>query len=173
MVLGKKKLSTAGFLGGLGGCLMAAMPVSAAVSDISGLAAGNPDVRSPMTLTRPVASSAPALIAQSSSLSEADEDRFNELLRQAQERVDDRDYRGAIGYYQQALQIDRDNARLYSGIGYLQLQQGDYQLAVENYRQAIEREPRNLPFRYGLAFSLFQAQQFEEAADVYRELIRM
>lgn len=123
----------------------------------------------------------PELLAQSeiftdvqvTELSDSEKERVGELLRDAQQNVDNENYSAAIAAYQQALSIDRNNARLYSGIGYLQFLKGDYQLAVESYRQAIDRDSRNVSFRYGLALSLYNAERYAEAADTYRAITRM
>ncbi|MEO0488965.1 MAG: tetratricopeptide repeat protein, partial [Cyanobacteria bacterium J06659_2] len=111
--------------------------------------------------------------ADDDDLSDEEKARLGELLREAQDLIDDRDYASAIAAYQQATQIDGDNPRIYSGIGYLQIQQGNYQAAAAAYRQAIDLDPRNLPFRHGLAFSLVNAGSLQEATAVYQELIRM
>ena len=111
--------------------------------------------------------------ADNDDLSEAEQERLGELLREAQDQIDGRDYASAIAAYQQATQIDATNPRIYSGIGYLQIQQGNYQAAAAAYRQAIDLDPRNIPFRHGLAFSLVNAGALQEASAVYRELIRM
>ncbi|NJL49081.1 MAG: tetratricopeptide repeat protein [Leptolyngbyaceae cyanobacterium SM2_5_2] len=66
----------------------------------------------------------------SSNLSTAQQEQLDDLLRQGQERVAAKDYAEAIAIYQQAAQIDPQNARILSGIGYLHIQQGDYAEAV-------------------------------------------
>lgn len=127
---------------------------------------------------RPLAtlSDPPLLIAQDDAydhLSDEAKEQLGELLRQAEENIDRRDYAAAIAAYQQASQIDPENPRIYSGIGYLQIQQANYQAAIAAYRQAIDLDPRNVPFRYGLAFSLVSSGSLQEATAVYQELIRM
>ena len=76
----------------------------------------------------------PASDLELSELSDADQERVNEALKTAQQHVDNENYSAAIAVYQDALTIDRNNARLYSGIGYLQILKGDFQLAVESYQ---------------------------------------
>lgn len=110
---------------------------------------------------------------QVSELTDAQKEALGKLLQTAQQHVDNENYAAAIAAYQQALTIDRENAKLYSGIGYLQILRGDFQLAVESYRQAIDRDSRNVSFRYGLAHSLYQAERYAEAADAYRAITRM
>ena len=103
-----------------------------------------------------------AQVRQSGQLT-AEEEHLNELLRQGQARVDSGDYAGAISYYRQAAQFDQGNAKIYSGIGYLQIQLGDFRSAAESYRQAIELDPRNTAFRYGLAHSLVSGESYQDA----------
>jgi tetratricopeptide (TPR) repeat protein len=109
--------------------------------------------------------------ASSSNLSAAQQEQLDELLRQGQARVAANDPAGAIAAYQQAAQIDPQNARIFSGIGYLQIQQGNYTEAVTAYRRAVALERGNLAFRYGLAHSLYNSNQLAEALATYREIL--
>lgn len=115
------------------------------------------------------------LLAQESSanLSDEQKERLSTLLGDAQRKIESGDYAGAVALYQQAIQVDRENTRIYSGIAYLQLQQGDFESAAEYYRQALDRDPRNLPFHYGLAHSLFMDERYEQSASAYRDLINI
>ena len=72
-------------------------------------------------------------------LSDEQKERLSNLIGEAQKKIDSSDYGGAIALYQQALQVDRDNARIYSGIAYLQGRQGNFTAAAEYYRQALDR----------------------------------
>ncbi|MFH7243166.1 MAG: tetratricopeptide repeat protein [Spirulina sp.] len=139
----------------------------------SGAFAAAPD----LTTTRPSltawAAQESRLIAQNSSsnLSAAQQEQLDELLRQGQARVAANDPAGAIAAYQQAAQIDPQNARIFSGIGYLHIQQGNYTEAVTAYRRAVALDRGNLAFRYGLAHSLFHSDQPTEALATYREIL--
>jgi hypothetical protein len=71
--------------------------------------------------------SGPTRLAQDSSasnLTEAQQDQVDDLIIKAQEQIDAQNYGEAVNFYEQAARIDRRNARLFSGIGYLQIQQG-------------------------------------------------
>jgi tetratricopeptide (TPR) repeat protein len=107
----------------------------------------------------------------SSNLSAAQQEQLDELLRQGQSRVAANDPAGAIAIYQQAAQIDPQNARIFSGIGYLQIQQGNYTEAITAYRRAVALDRGNLAFRYGLAHSLYHSDQLTEALATYREIL--
>ena len=61
-----------------------------------------------------------SLIAQTrSDLTDAQNERLADLITRAQRRIEAGDYPGAIALYEQSLQVDRDNPRIYSGIAYL------------------------------------------------------
>lgn len=107
----------------------------------------------------------------SADLSDEQTARLSQLLGDAQRKIDSGDYAGAIALYQQAIQVDRSNPRIYSGIAYLQVRQNNFDAAAEYYRQALDRAPRNLSFHYGLAHSLFMDSRYEQAADAYRDLL--
>ncbi|MDA0266996.1 MAG: hypothetical protein O3A14_08545, partial [Cyanobacteria bacterium] len=58
----------------------------------------------------------PVRLAQANSnLSDADQAALDDLLLEGQDRIDARDYAGAISAYEQATRIDPRNPRLYSG----------------------------------------------------------
>jgi tetratricopeptide (TPR) repeat protein len=46
-------------------------------------------------------------------------------------------YAQAIATYQQAANLDRQNPKIFSGIGYLEARQGHFQEAAKAYQQAI------------------------------------
>lgn len=109
--------------------------------------------------------------ASSSNLSAAQQEQLDELLRQGQARVSANDPAGAIAAYQQAAQIDPQNARIFSGMGYLYIQQGNYTEAVTAYRRAVGLDRGNLAFRYGLAHSLYHSDQLDDALATYQEIL--
>ncbi|MGD1940015.1 MAG: tetratricopeptide repeat protein, partial [Leptolyngbyaceae cyanobacterium] len=108
--------------------------------------------------------------AGSSTLSDAQQEALDELLTEGQDKVEARDYAGAIALYQEATRIDPSNARLFSGIGYLYVQQGQYADAIAPYEQAITLEPDNLPFRYGLAFAYVRSADYDSAIAAYEAI---
>jgi tetratricopeptide (TPR) repeat protein len=108
---------------------------------------------------------------QQASLTDAQQDRVDDLLISAQDKIDARDYPAAISFYEQAAQIDQSNPRLYSGIGYLQSQTGNYAAAVTAYQRAIALDPDNISFRYGLAYSLYELERYDDAIAAYQDII--
>jgi tetratricopeptide (TPR) repeat protein len=111
-------------------------------------------------------------LAQSSSnLTDAQQNQVDELLQQGQDRVEANDYAGAISAYEQAARIDRQNPKLFSGIGYLNIQSGNYSDAIEAYERAIELDPDNIPFHFGLAHSQFNNGQLDAAEQTYRDIL--
>ncbi len=90
------------------------------------------------------------------------------LLRQGRELVDLGDYSKAIAIYQEAARLDRENPRIFSGIGYLEARQGNYQASVEFYQQAIDLEPNNADFQYALGYAMANLQNYPAAAAAYR-----
>jgi tetratricopeptide (TPR) repeat protein len=139
----------------------------------SGAFAAAPDLTTAQPSLATWAAQESRLIAQNSSrnLSAAQQEQLDELLRQGQARVAANDPAGAIAAYQQAAQIDPQNARIFSGMGYLYIQQGNYTEAVTAYRRALALDRGNLAFRYGLAHSLYNSNQLTEALDTYREIL--
>ena len=109
----------------------------------------------------------------SSNLTDAQQNQVDELLQQGQDRVDASDYAGAIAVYEQAARIDRQNPKLFSGIGYLNIQSGNYSAAIEAYERAIELDSDNIPFHYGLAHSQFNAGQLDNAEQTYRAILSL
>ncbi|NJO19886.1 MAG: tetratricopeptide repeat protein [Spirulinaceae cyanobacterium RM2_2_10] len=93
------------------------------------LSATSPAIATPS----PLASREPRLISQAASRSQ----QLNTLLEQGRELADAGDYGRALTVYQQAAQLASDNARIFSGIGYLQARQRNFTAAVAAYQRAI------------------------------------
>lgn len=89
------------------------------------------------------------------------------LLRQGREYVDAGNYDKAIATYQQAATIDRDNARIFSGLGYLYTLQENFAAAQRSYQRAISLEPDNPSFYYALGYSLAQTGDNDNAIRAY------
>ncbi|MEP0886575.1 tetratricopeptide repeat protein, partial [Trichocoleus sp. ST-U3] len=98
-------------------------------------------------------------------------EQLNELLRRGREFVDAGNYEQAIATYQQAASLDRQNPRIFSGIGYLQARQGNFREAAKAYQQAIALDPNNAEFQYALGYSLANAEDNAGAATAYRRAI--
>ena len=119
---------------------------------LAGAIAGNAAATSSVTasdqrLTAIPAPAAPSFyLAQSRqpNLSDAEQEALDDLLIEGQDRVEAQDYDAAISLYREAIRIDPSNARLFSGIGYLYVQQGEYTAAIDPYQQAIALDPDNI-----------------------------
>ncbi len=116
---------------------------------------------------------APSAIAQTVSQSNNASDELEDLLSRGQELVNQGDFGEALTVYERAAQLDRENARIYSGIGYLQTKQGNYAAAVDAYETAISLDGDNAAFYYALGYSLANTQDYAAAADAYRQAARL
>ena len=96
-----------------------------------------------------------------------DNDRLRELLKRGRELVDANKYQAATDVYQQAAQLDPDNPKIFSGIGYLEASQGNYQDAASAYQRAINLDPDNAEFHYALAHSLAKIEDYDGATTAY------
>ncbi|MEH2196727.1 toll/interleukin-1 receptor domain-containing protein [Nostoc sp.] len=67
----------------------------------------------------------------------------NNLLTQGQDKLDRRDYKGAIKDYTQAIQLAPKNADAYIKRGDARYWLKDYQGAIKDYTQAIQLAPKN------------------------------
>jgi Flp pilus assembly protein TadD len=70
----------------------------------------------------------PTSIAQAQT-SQPNNPRLNELLRQGRQLVDAGNVAGAIAAYEEAATLQPSNARIFSGIGFLQARQGNHAAA--------------------------------------------
>ena len=89
--------------------------------------------------------------------------QLNELLRQGRELVKAGNYPQAIATYQQAANLDRQNPKIFSGIGYLEARQGHFQEAAKAYQQAIALQPRNSEIYELLGSALLEQGRPQEA----------
>ena len=93
--------------------------------------------------------------------------KLNQLLYQGRKYADAGDYARAIASYQQAASLDRQNAKIYSGIGYLEAKQGNFTAAAQAYQQAVALDPDNAEFYYALGYSLANTGNNIGAASAY------
>jgi Flp pilus assembly protein TadD len=68
------------------------------------------------------------------------------LFEQGRKLVEAKDWTGALDVFEQAAVLDSKNARVFSGIGYVQAQRGSFEEAAAAYRHAIELDPHNADF---------------------------
>ncbi len=95
------------------------------------------------------------------------QDQLRDLLRQGRAMVEAKEYEAASKVYQQAARLDSENPRIFSGIGYLEAQQGNYNTAVWAYRRAIELDPNNGEFYYALGHTLAKLEEYSSATTAY------
>ncbi len=72
------------------------------------------------------------------------------VLEQGREFVEARNWTAALDRFQQAAPLDPQNARISSGIGFIQAQHGNFQAAIAAYQQAVTLEPDNADFDHAL-----------------------
>jgi len=99
-------------------------------------------------------------------------DRLNALLEQAATAIKAQRYDNAAAVYQEAIPMERDNARLYSGLGYVQAQRGDFKASADAFRQAVSLEQNNADFHSGLGYALANLEDYRAAAQAYRRAIQ-
>ena len=76
----------------------------------------------------------------------------------------------AIGYYQQAISIQPDFAKVYVNLGSLYANQKQWQQAVDSYQQALKIDPGLLAVHQHLARILVLQQQSQANQDIQSEL---
>ena len=79
-------------------------------------------------------------------IAQANNQELSRLLKEGRKLVDSGNFTGALALYQQAASLDSKNAKIFSGIGYLQARQGEFQAAADAYRQAVALDPKMLTF---------------------------
>lgn len=100
-----------------------------------------------LTVASPVGAHSPG-----QALSEqAQRDELADLLESGAELVEAGDLAEALARYQHAADLDEDNAKIFSAIGYLQARQGNFQAAIAAFQTAIGLEPNDLAVYFGLA----------------------
>jgi len=99
--------------------------------------------------------------------------QVNELLRQARQLVKNGNYGEAIAIYEQAAALDGNNAKIFSGIGFLQTRQGDYNAAAQAYQKALSLDPSNPDFFHALGYSLANIGDYDNAATAYYYAIQI
>ena len=95
----------------------------------------------------PMVATAEIPAAQENKSKQAANQQLNKLLEQGRKLVDAGNWSGAIALYQKAAKLEKNNPRIYSGIGYLQGLKGDFSAAAVAYRQAVALEPASAATR--------------------------
>ncbi len=99
--------------------------------------------------------------------------QLTELLRQGKEAVDRGNLNQAIAIYEQATNLDTDNAELYGGMGYLHVRQEQYPQAIAAFQQALALDPNNPEYYDGLGYSYAHNNQLSEATSAYSTAINL
>ncbi len=99
--------------------------------------------------------------------------QLNELLKQGREYINVGDLERALFSYQQAARLDGQNAKIYSGMGYIYTLQDNYSAAAKAYQQALNFDPDNPDFYYALGYSLANAGDYSNAATAYYYAIQL
>ena len=120
-----------------------------------------------VTTTPAIAQDSEVLVAQASN------PKLKEMLEEGRKLVDAGDYKGAIAIYQQAANLDRKNAKIHSGIGYLYAQQGNFPLALAAYRRAIAIDSNNSDFYYAVGYIKGNTGDTAGAKEAYRRSIQL
>jgi len=99
-----------------------------------------------------------------------------QLNNQGVDKLDQKDYKGAIAYFSQALSLEPQNAKAYFNRGFAYYNLENYQKAIEDYTKAIQINPVDAEAFYnrGLAYSNLDndkaaIQDFEKAGQLYQQ----
>ncbi|KFF41978.1 MAG: tetratricopeptide repeat protein [Candidatus Atelocyanobacterium thalassa] len=101
------------------------------------------------------------------------ERKLDDLLRQGRKYAENKDYQKAINAYKEASILDKNNAKIYSGIAYLYTQQKNYQAAAQYYRKALSIDLSNADFYYALGHSLANIGDNDNAATAYYYAVQL
>lgn len=100
-------------------------------------------------------------------------DCMSQILTKGRQLVSYGDYSGALSLYQQAAELNQNNALIHSAIGFLQIQQNNFSDAAIAYQRAIALAPTNDRFHYALGFSLAHLGDNDGAEQAYRTAIKL
>lgn len=93
---------------------------------------------------------------------------LQQLLTQAQEAMDKKDYPAAIKSYSDYLKTKPDDANIHFQLGYAYTAAGDSENAAKEYRRASELDPKMLPAFVNLGLALLERQPAEAIAPLRR-----
>ena len=82
-------------------------------------------------------------------------------------------YQEALAAFEQAIQLDPDNASLYNGKGLVLSELKRYQVALTAYERAIRLDPNYAEAYFNKGNVLDDLEQFEEALAAYEQAIRL
>jgi tetratricopeptide (TPR) repeat protein len=97
----------------------------------------------------------------------------DDYYRRADERSEQKDYRGAIAEYTKAIQLKPDYAEVYISRGRARYNLQDYQGAIADYNQSIRLKPHFSGAFFGRGQSRFYLKDYQGAIADYDQAIRM
>ena len=116
----------------------------------------------------------PIVVAQTNQVAQANQNEdLNKLLREARDKVAGEQYAEAIALYNQAAQIQPDNARIFSGLAYCYTQLDRFAEAVTAFRQALSLDRNRTDAYLSLGGALEQTGDGAAAIETYRQLIAL
>ena len=74
-----------------------------------------------------------------------------------------------IAFYQQAINLDPQDAIPHNGLGILYQAQGKYELAIISYQQASDLDPQHAPSKFNLSIAMGLQGNQEEAITLWEQ----
>lgn len=99
--------------------------------------------------------------------------QLDALLEQGNEAVQNQNFSQAVTAYSQATQLDGDNARIFSGLGFAHARLGNYAEAAIAYQRAVQLENNNPQFYFALGFSLANSGDNINASTAYARAVEL
>src|ERR687886_655861 len=96
-----------------------------------------------------------------------------ELYNRGVDKLNAGNYQGAIADFNQALQIDPNDADTYYNRGYAQHTLGRYDQALADYTQAIQLNPTFAEAFYNRGLSRFNLKNYKEAIDDLNQAVAL
>lgn len=97
----------------------------------------------------------------------------SDLLNQGEKLAKAGDWARALSAYEQASDLDQQNPRIFSAIGYVQARLDNFAEAARAYQKAIALEPKNADFHYALGYSLGHLGDNAGSAAAYDQATRL
>src|SRR5689334_12709460 len=93
------------------------------------------------------------------------------LVTQAQEQMRRQDYRGAIGSFTMALQLEPDTPEIYRSRGLLHYLLRQYENAIADFSQALDYEPGNADLCTNRGMAYLRQGASDAALDDFNEAL--
>lgn len=82
-------------------------------------------------------------------------------------------FKEAEKYYQEALEVDPESAKLFNRLGVFYHDQTDYEKSIGYYLKALEREPQNLLYLENLALAYSMKNDYDAAIETYEKFLQI